>query len=152
MVRAQKEGRIARHVRVAREVREEPRRAGTLVREGLLNVWRARGGGFYGLGYLIAFLILEIRMLTGEVGDSAGVVEFVTSQLFEYLLRFAVMSFVNVALAMIWPVYLLQLLGVWGFVVLGGGYLLFEKVLRPHVENWLPELRAPDPTPDADSK
>jgi len=125
---------------------------GTLVREGLLNVWRARGGGFYGLGYLVAFLILEIRVLAGEVGESAGVFEFVTSQLFEYLLRFAVMSFVNMALAMIWPIYLFELLGVWGFVVLAGGYLLFEKVLRPHVEAWLPDLRALDPIPDADAE
>lgn len=151
-MRAEKEGRVARHVRVAREVREEPRRAGALVREGLLNVWRARGGGFYGLGYLIAFLILEIGVLAGEAGESAGVVEFVTGQFFEYLLRFAVMSFVNVGLALIWPVYILKLLGVWGFVVLGGGYLLFERVLRPYVETWLPELRAPDPIPDADSE
>jgi hypothetical protein len=152
LMRARKEGRIARHVRVAREVREEPRRVGTLVRQGLLNVWRARGGGFYGLGYLIAFLALEIGVLAGEAGESVGVVEFVTGQIFEYLLRFAVMSFVNVALAMIWPVYVVQLLGVWGYVVLGGGYLLFEKVLRPYVETWLPELRVSEPIPDTDSE
>ena len=122
-------------------MRAEPRRIVSLVREALLNIWRARGGGFYGLGYLIAFLVLEARLLAGDVGDSATVAGFVTSQIAEYVFRFTVMSFVNALLAMIWPLYVLQILGLWGFAVLGGGYLMFEKVLRPGVEAWFPELR-----------
>ena len=135
------EGRIRRHIRVAREVRNEPRRIGALIREWLLNIWRARGGGFYGLGYLTAFVVLEIQMFIGDIGDSEGVVEFVTGQAVEYLLRFTVLSFVNVVLALLWPIYFLQWLGVWGFVFLGGGYLAFERALRPFVESWFPELR-----------
>lgn len=143
-----REGRIARHVRVAREVHAEPRRIVSLVREALLNIWRARGGGFYGLGYLIAFLVLEARMLVGDVGESATVAGFVSSQIAEYVFRFTFMSFVNFFLAMIWPLYLLEMLGVWGFAVLGGGYLVFEKVLRPEVEAWFPELRVEEPPAD----
>ncbi|MDH3641704.1 MAG: hypothetical protein OES38_06390, partial [Gammaproteobacteria bacterium] len=84
--------------------------------------------------------------LAGDVGESATVVDFVASQAAEYLFRFTVMSFVNVFLAMIWPFYLLQWVGVWGFAILGGGYLVFELVLRPVVEGWLPELRNEEPS------
>ena len=127
-------------------MRKEPRKAVSLVRETLVNIWRARGGGFYGLGYLIAFVVLEARMLAGDVGESATVVDFVASQAAEYLFRFTVMSFVNMFLAMIWPFYLLQWVGVWGFAILAGGYVVFEWVLRPSVEAWIPELRAEEPS------
>ncbi|MFP6817316.1 MAG: hypothetical protein VB949_16845 [Pseudomonadales bacterium] len=135
------EGRIARHLGVLREIRDEPRRIVSLMGDGLFSTWRARGGGFFGLGYLIAFVVLELQMISTEVRGSDGVVEFFTSQIVEYIFRFAVQSLVNVILALIWPVYVLQWLGGWGLVALGGGYLLFEKVLRPYVEGWFPQLQ-----------
>ncbi|MFP6837652.1 MAG: hypothetical protein VB948_16270 [Pseudomonadales bacterium] len=135
------EGRIACHLGVLREIRDEPRRIVSLMGDGLFSTWRARGGGFFGLGYLIAFVVLELQMISTEVRGSDGVVEFFTSQIVEYIFRFAVQSLVNVILALIWPVYVLQWLGGWGLVALGGGYLLFEKVLRPYVEGWFPQLQ-----------
>lgn len=85
-------------------------------------------------------------MLAGDVGESATVVDFVASQAAEYLFRFTVMSLVNVLLAMIWPLYVLDWIGAWGFALLGGGYFVFELVLRPLVEGWIPELRVEEPS------
>jgi hypothetical protein len=126
---------------VLREIRDEPRRIVSLMGDGSFSTWRARGGGFFGLGYLIAFVVLELQMISTEVRGSDGVVEFFTSQIVEYIFRFAVQSLVNVILALIWPVYVLQWLEGWGLVALGGGYLLFEKVLRSYVEGWFPQLQ-----------
>ena len=112
------------------------------MREGLMAAWTARGAGFYGLGWICAFIALEIDMLTGEIADSESVGDFVGSQMIEYLLRIGFMSFVNGILAALWPVYLLQWWGAWGLAVLLGGYLAFERLLRPGVEAWLPELKA----------
>ncbi len=134
--KAKKEGRIKRYQRQARQIHEDPKSIGTMIRDGLVGVWRARGGGFYGLGYLITFIWLEIQLLFGDVAESDGVVDFVSSQMIELFFR----SFVNGFLAFLWPVYVLQWMDGWGIALLVGGYFVFEKGLRPAVEGWLPDL------------
>ena len=136
-----KEGWIARHVRTAREIHREPRSVITMLRTAAVGLWVARGGGFYGLGCLVAFIVLEVQMFTGDVAESAGVSDFITSQALEFILRIGFMSFLNGFLALIWPVYLLSWLGAPGLLVLLGGYLVFERVLRPFVEGHIPELK-----------
>lgn len=135
-----KERRLARHLRNARLVYDNPRSLGTLVRQGLLGIWRARGGGFYGLGYVVCFVLLEIRTVVSQFVGSDSVLGFLFEELLGYLLRLGFMSFINLFLAFIWPAFLLELLGGWGFIALGGGYLLFEHALRPAVELRFPEL------------
>ncbi len=136
-----KEGRLARQLRVARQIRHEPRSVVPLLRGWLLALWQARGGGFYGLGYVIAFIGMEIRTLAGDLSGSDSVSEFVLQQTLEYVSRICVESFVNAFLALLWPAFVLQWLAGWGIVVLIGGYLVFEHGLRQLVETWLPELR-----------
>ncbi len=136
----QKEGRIERYKRQAKQIHENPKSIGTMIRDGLVSVWRARGGGFYGLGYLITFIVLEIRLVVGDVSESEGVVDFVSNQMIEFIFRFGVQSFINGFLAFMWPVYVLDWLGVWSIAMLVVGYLVFERVLRPIVEGWLPGL------------
>jgi hypothetical protein len=136
-----KEGWIARHARTAREIHREPRSAITMLRSAAVGLWVARGGGFYGLGCLVAFIVLEVQMFTGDVAESTGVSDFITSQVLEFVLRIGFMSFVNGFLALIWPVYLLDWLGAPGLLVLFGGYMAFERVLRPFVERHIPELK-----------
>ena len=136
----QKEGRIERYKRQAKQIHEDPKSIGTMIRDGLVGVWRARGGGFYGLGYLITFIVLEIRLVVGDVSESEGVVDFVSSQMIEFIFRFGIQSFINGFLAFMWPVYVLNWLGVWSIAMLVVGYLVFERVLRPIVEGWLPGL------------
>lgn len=136
-----REGWIARQVRTAREIRREPRSAITMLRSAAVGLWVARGGGFYGLGCLVAFVVLEVRLFTGEWAESTGVSDFITGQVLEFILRIGFMSFLNGFLALVWPIYLLNWLGGAGLLVLVGGYLVFERVLRPLVEEHIPELK-----------
>jgi hypothetical protein len=137
------EGRFARHWRLAREILEEPKRILPLARAVLVETWRLRGGGFYGLGYLIAFAWLQVSLILGDVSESHSLTEFATGAAIEYVLRVSLLAFVNVFLAALWPLYVLQLLKGTGIILLGLGYLAFEYALRPLVEQHFPELRDP---------
>lgn len=134
------EGRFARHRRVAQEIYQEPRSIAGFVRDGFVSVWVSHGAGFYGLGWIVTFVVLEVNMFSGELSASDGVADFVGGQLFEYVLRVGFLSFVNTVLAAIWPVYVLQWFSGYGIVALIGGYYAFEKLLRPVVEDRFPEL------------
>ena len=139
-----REGRIRRHLRVAHEVGREPRRLYPMLRELFVDAWRSRGGGFYGLGYVVSFVFLEIHMIVGEAADSSGVGDFAMGQLLEYLLRLGLMSFVNVFQALLWPFFVLEHLGWVGMILLAAGFVGFEYALKPLVEQHIPELRTPE--------
>jgi hypothetical protein len=135
------EGRFARHRRVAQEIYAEPRSIAGFLRDGFVSVWVSHGAGFYGLGWIVTFVVLEVNLFSGELLGSDGVADFIGSQLFEYVLRVGFMSFVNSLLAAIWPVYVLEWFDVYGVVLFIGGYYGFEKLLKPVVEGQFPELR-----------
>lgn len=139
--RTHAKGRIARHLDAVREIRREPRAAARMVRAALLRLWRARGGGFYGLGYVVAFIVLEVRFVTSEFLGSEGIAQFVAHELLEYLFRFGWMTFLNGLLALIWPAFVLAWLGAWGIAVLVVGYFAFEHAARPLIEKWVPEIK-----------
>lgn len=147
-----KERRLARHLRHARTVWHDPKSIGGILRDGLLGIWRARGGGFYGLGYVVTFVMLEVELLAGELVGSESFLEFLQSQLVEYLFRMGIMSFVNVLLAFIWPLLLLEAVGTWGIAVLIVGYFGFEYGLRPRAEALFPELLTADDADDDGSE
>jgi len=136
-----KEGRLSRHARIAGELKDDPRQIVALLRGAVLDLWCSRGGGFFGLGYLVAFAYFEISMLIEEVTETADLSGFMVGQLFELLLRFGIMSFVNALQALIWPVYVLQLYEGTGIILLIGAYFAFEKSLKPGLESLFPELR-----------
>lgn len=135
-----KEGRIARQLRIAGEVRREPRTAITLVRGWLVGLWTARGGGLYGLGVVVSFLILEARMIAGDLAESDGVTDFLMGEIVEFVFRLGFMSVLNGLLALLWPLWVLERLGYWGIALLVGGFAAFEYGLRPLVESRVPEL------------
>ena len=105
-----------------------------------------RGGGLYACGYAVTFVILEIRSLTDDVFESDGVVDFLTSQLFEFVFRFLSESLFNMILAFMWPVYVLQFRPPWGIVGLGIAFFVFDRLLRKRVENWLAAETDEQPT------
>ena len=134
----------------------EPRTAPSMARDGLIKLWRVRGGGFYGLGYVIAFVVLEIRMLIGNVVSGTDVVTMVVQEALEILFRFAVQSFINGFIAFGWPVFVVKYLGVWGLVAIGICWLLFDRLAKPWINARLPDL-APreaqeNPAPEARAK
>lgn len=132
---------MARHLRVTKAVAREPKALIPILRNMMVETWRSRGGGFYGLGYLIALLVLQVGMFAGDVVESESVSDFALAAAAEYLFRFSVMAFVNVFLALLWPLAVLEHLGGMGIIALVVGYLTFEYALRPVIERAFPELR-----------
>jgi len=110
------------------------------------RIWRSRGGGLYGFGYLVTFVILEVRLVASEFDASGGVFEFFSDQLLEYLFRLGFMSLANVVLAFLWPLLLIERFQLWGILALGVGYFVFERWLRAAIEAQIPELK-PAPKP-----
>jgi hypothetical protein len=106
----------------------------------MLDIWRSRGGGFYGLGYLIAFVVLEIRMVVDDIMGASSVADFALGRLLELVFRLGFLSFINVFQALLWPVFVLELLGSLGIIALIGSYLAFEYALKPGIERLFPEL------------
>ena len=134
-----KPGRIARQIDVAMQIRRRPGSAIGLFGGWLLGLWQKKGAGFYGLGFVISFVILEIRSIIDDLtGDPAT---GLLMQGVEFLVRFGVESVINGVLALVWPLFVLERLGAYGIVLLVGGYLVFERGLRPVVEHRFPELR-----------
>lgn len=110
------------------------------MRSTLIEVWGARGGGFYGVGYVLAFVYYEISMVVEDLLESSGPDDFILGALAEFVFRFSVMSFVNVFKALLWP---LLVAGWWdgiGVLVLLGSYFSFEYLLKPRINELFPEL------------
>ena len=128
-----------------------PGKAHGWFRRWFAKVWRMRGGGLYACGYAVAFLVLEVRSLTGDVFESDGVVDFFTSQIVEFMFRFLSESFINMIQAFMWPLYLIQFRPPWGIIGLGLAFAMFDVVLKKRIERWLGADRDADPEPTAGS-
>lgn len=110
------------------------------VRAALIGLWRTRGGGLYGLGYVVCFLGLEARALAGDIVEATTSTGAFAAELLSAVFRFGVESFVNMGLAFAWPGFLIDAVGGWGVAVLVGGFIVFERIARPWVERLIPEL------------
>ena len=115
---------------------------GGLLRSTLLDIWQSRGGGLYGLGYLVAFGYFQVNLFLEDLMESASVSEFALGQLLEYLIRFGFLSFINAFQALLWPVYILQYFEGVGILLLAVAYFGFEYALKPFIERQFPELRS----------
>jgi hypothetical protein len=134
-----KPGRLARDLRTVQEISRDPRSIFPRARGWFVALWVRNGGGFFGLGYVLAFVALEAMTLASAVGDSSTS-GFIVAQTVQYLLRISIESFFNAFLALIWPVYLWRWLGVYSLIALAAGYVAFHFALRPVIEHWFPEL------------
>lgn len=120
-----------------------PRNIAPITGQALIGIWRSRGGGWYGVGYLVVFIVLEIRLLAAEIAEANDLLTFFGEQLLESLFRMLTGSLENMILAFMWPFKLIESLGaMYGIALLVTIHLLFEHMLRPVVEQHLPELRA----------
>ena len=126
---------------MAQEISREPRSIVPRARGWLIALWQNKGGGFYGLGYVVTLIALEVVTLTSSVSGSSSVTGFIAGQAIQYLLRVSIESIFNTVLALLWPIYLLRWLGWYGFIVFAVAYVGFEYALRPLVEHWFPELK-----------
>lgn len=124
-------------VTLVNEPRSFPGKCGALAKRSLRTMWDARGGGFYACGFVITFVLLEIRTLAGEIAGADGFVSFFTEQFFEFILRFSVQSITNTVYALIWPALVVGRYELYGIAVLGLGYLAFTHVLKEPLARWL---------------
>jgi len=141
-----KEGRFVRHSHTVKRLAREPKYGGTLVRDWLVALWATKGGGFYGLGYVVTLVTLEALSLEQDAAKGAssfaGAESFFASQAIQYISGFGVDSIMNTIRAAAWPAYLFDWLGPPGIVAFFVAGAIFERVVRPAVEARLPELAA----------
>jgi hypothetical protein len=133
---SRKEAKAARAARTAKLPRH---------RRWLAKVWLAYGGGLYAVGYATTFLYLEARSIIESIAESSGLVDFLTSEIFEFFFRFLGDSISNMVHAFIWFLPFFELRPPLGFILLGLGFWLFDIYLRKPVGDWL--LREPGETP-----
>lgn len=106
-------------------------------RKWFAKVWKVRGGGLYAVGWAGTFVYLEAKTLIGEIAEAEGVVEFLTSQLLEFFLRFLSDSIANMIQAFMWPVFIVQWQPPVGAIALGVAFWLFPIYVKPHITAWL---------------
>lgn len=121
---------------LALRVRDEPMSLGTIAREAAVTLWSSRGGGFYGLGYVVTFVVLEIRLFASGIAQSDDVVTFLGQQLLETFFRIAFESLANTLQAFLWPLLVLSALGNWGIVLLVAGWWSYGRFVAPTVARW----------------
>jgi len=134
--------RLSESVGSVRHAIEEPRSVPRQARDTLLRLWRIRGGGFYGLGYVVTFVVLEVHAFLANWVSANDIVGMVVQEVLQFLFRFTAQSVLNGIIALAWPFYVLKYLGGFGLVVLGLSWWLFDRYARPWIVARLPE---PDP-------
>ena len=101
------------------------------------KVWKVRGGGLYAVGYILTFLFFEAKTVAEEVAESTGIVDFLSNQIFEFVIRFATDSLQNMIKAFMWPVYIVEMFPPYGAIALGLAFFAFPKYLKKPIEKWL---------------
>ncbi len=106
-------------------------------RRWFVKVWKARGGGFYALGFAATFIYLEVTTVAGEFVESASLMAFFTEQLIEFVFRFAIDTIRNMVMSFIWPVYWIEWQPPFGAIALGVGYVVFAKYIKQPITDWM---------------
>lgn len=122
---------------LVREPKAFPRQTATTFRPWFRKVWKARGGGLYACGFIVAFIYLEATTIIEEILASTGLASFFTEQIFEFIFRFFGESLKNMVLAFMWPVPIVQYSPPWGIAILVAIYLVFANFIKKPLEQWL---------------
>ncbi|MGI9327157.1 MAG: hypothetical protein ACR2PZ_18210 [Pseudomonadales bacterium] len=131
--------RVSLRAQQAAAASDNPRLLWVWVRAGLLRMWRLRGGGFYGLGFVATFVVLQLGSLFADASEAAGPVDFLTSQLSEAIIRLTGDSIGNLVKAFLWPIYFVVWAGAYGLLALLTGFLIFDRWLKPWINDQFPE-------------
>ena len=138
--------RLTEAVGSIRHAIAEPRSVPLQIRDTYLRMWRSRGGGFYGLGYVVAFIALEIQAYIGSwESASDNIAGLVMQEVLQFLFRFAVQSMLNGLLALGWPIFVVAKLGGVGLALVAVAWWSFDRWARP----WI-AARLPEPSCDAE--
>jgi hypothetical protein len=143
--------RLEESVSTVRGVVSQPRNVPAQIREALLTIWRVRGGGFYGLGYVVAFAVLEVRAFVGNFQGDGDITSMVVQEVLGFFFRFAAQSFINGFIAFGWPIFVVQYLGPLSVVALAVAWLAFDRWAKPWINARVPQL-APQEAPPPESQ
>ncbi len=99
-----------------------------------------RGGGFYGLGYVVTFAVLEVQAFFDNFEGDGDLTTMIVQEVLGFLFRFASQSFLNGFLAFGWPVFVINRLGPWSIVLLAGAWFAFDRWGKPWVNARVPGL------------
>ena len=108
-----------------------------LIRRSFRTVWDARGGGLYACGYVVTFIWLEVTMFIGDVLAAESIGALFGEQIVEMLFRYLGESLQNMIQAFMWPVFIIQSYDEWGIGILAAMYLVFNKLIKDRLEQWL---------------
>ena len=142
--------RLNESVSTVRGVIAQPRAVPSQLREALLKIWRTRGGGFYGFGYVVAFVVLEVRAFIGNFEVDGDVATMLMLEALQFVFRFAAQSLLNGFIAFGWPIFVVDLLGGWGLVTLAAAWFVFDRWAHPWLDSKLPRAQG-QTQPEADS-
>jgi hypothetical protein len=132
--------RLEDFLATSRSVIAEPHSVGPMLRDGLVQLAHPRRR-LLRSGYVICFVVLEIRMFAGDALQSDGVVSFVVMEFVGLVFRVTVQSFLNGLLAFGWPVFVLELLEGWGILLIGVLWVVFDR-WATRINVWLAERNA----------
>lgn len=144
---ARLKNRAADRAQLFAEASDNPSLLWVWTRRALLRMWRLRGGGFYGLGFVVTFVVLQIESIMSDAAEASTAMDFVTSQLAEAVLKFLGDTLINFLLSFIWPLLFLGWGGGWGILVLICAFLIFDRWLKP----WISAAAAVDAEAEADA-
>ncbi len=128
----------------AAEMQRNPSVVLAWIKQGLINTWVLRGGGFYGLIFLLVFLFLQAQTFVLEMLEAEDAIDFVTSQLVEAVFKFFSATLGNMVQAFLWPVLFINWVGSWGIPALIAAFLSFDRWGRPYINHRIPQLHEAD--------
>ena len=115
-----------------------PNRAEGAFRGWFRQVWDARGGGLYAVGFAVTFLYLETsEFITEDVPQLAGLSFTDVNSLLGFAIDFIVDTFMNTLAAFMWPVTVIGWQSPYGLIALIAAFVLFPHTLKPVIERWL---------------
>lgn len=117
--------------------RDLPRHAEGMLRRWFREVWSVRGGGLYATGFAVAFLYLEIVEIVTDDIPTLFTTNLMSGAIIGLIIDFIVDTFVNFVTALMWPAFVAMFAPPWGAIGLGIAFLVFDRFLRKHVEDWL---------------
>ena len=117
--------------------RELPRHAEGMLRRWFREVWSVRGGGLYATGFAIAFLYLEIVEIVTDDIPTLFATNLMSSEIIGLIVQFLIDTFVNFIMALMWPAFVAMFAPPWGAIGLGVAFVVFDRFLRKHIEEWL---------------
>ncbi len=152
--------RIGEHVAaVSRRGREEltrkggiPDQAHGLFRQWFRQVWEARGGGLYAVGFAVAFLYFEINDILFDDIPKLATINIISADLIGFIIEFIIDTLINMALAFAWPVWVIQWQPPYGLGFLIAAFILFPRFVKQPMEHWLFEGKEPPPPKTREKK